>query len=136
MYKRQVENNVAKGSPWACFGLYSGTTRATLVGNTASGCRAGFDLSEGAHDNTLRGNTSNNNVGGNGFSLGATAVSNVLTDNTANRNNYGFIVQEGATQNTLAYNSARANAELDALQWDRAADNIWTHNNFGTSSGF
>jgi parallel beta-helix repeat protein len=159
-----VESNVVSGSPSACFGLYAyeggATHGVTLVGNKASGCSAGFDLDDGAHDNTLRGNTANGNVGGNGFSL-YDASANVLTDNTANGNNngflvagaagntlirntantnasYGFLADQGASGNTFSYSSAHQNDRshtdcLDAL--DTRGGNTWVHNYFGTTSG-
>ena len=158
----QIEDNVAKDSPWACFGLYDGTYDATLVGNTAGGCSAGFDLDRGAQGNTLRGNTANGNVGGNGFSLydttdntlanntangngngflveGAGATGNTLSRNAANTNaGYGFVADQGATGNTFSGNSAhqndRSNTDcLDAL--DTGVGNTWVHNHFGTTSG-
>jgi parallel beta-helix repeat protein len=160
----RVENNVAKGSPWACFGLYEGTNGATLVGNTASGCSAGFDLNGGAYDNTLRGNTANNNNydgdPGNGFSLEA-ASANVLSDNTANGNNngflliganankltrntadgndsYGFVVVAGASDNTFSHNAAHWNDQSHTDCFDAldvGIDNHWNHNSFGTTAG-
>ncbi|MEI7742702.1 MAG: NosD domain-containing protein, partial [Chloroflexota bacterium] len=154
----RVEHNVAAGSPWACFGLYDGTIGVTLTGNSASGCSAGFDIGS-ATGNTLRDNTANANIGGNGFSLGNGAVANTLSANTANGNNNGFLLWGDASQNTLTgnianrntsfgfiadaaasyntftYDTAYGNGVLDAGQSGECVGNTWLHNHFGTMDG-
>ncbi len=91
----------------------------------------GFDLllSDG---NTLDHNVSQRNADG-GFHL-ATSASNMLTYNVANGNgSVGFDVYFDSGSNTMSKNAAHGNAVFDAR--DAGLGNIWTKNNFGTTSG-
>ena len=116
---------------------HSGPLCVTLGGNTASGCIAGFDLSEGANHNTLRGNTANNNnhdgVGGNGFSL-EIASDNVLSHNTANGNSFGFNLG-GANANELTGNTANHNSRFGFAAWGGANHNTLNRTGFRGDSG-
>jgi parallel beta-helix repeat protein len=114
-----MSGNAATDSPWACVGLYDAHD-TTVSANTASGCSAGFDLSDGSTGNTLRNNTANGNGYrgglGNGFSL-ELASSNLLAGNTANGNNDGFNLCDGAAGNTLTGNTANRNTDFGFVVW-------------------
>jgi parallel beta-helix repeat protein len=123
-----LSGNTAKGQLWGGFGLMSGTTATTVVGNTASGNGVGF-IVDGVSGNTIRDNASianqqgflltrsngsrveGNTASGNqlGF-LVEDSVDAALSQNTANNNGVGFVVS-GSSQTALDENHSNSNTE-------------------------
>jgi parallel beta-helix repeat protein len=112
-----------------------------LIGNVAnrngdreSHVYAGIALVSGSSGNVVDRNTANENADV-GFVVESSDI-NVLTRNTANANGrVGFDVRLGSSFNRLEGNTARRNAVVDAVDDLTGTGNVWSNNNFGSTSG-
>jgi parallel beta-helix repeat protein len=128
--------NVATDNGYSGFELASvkAVTGTHLDDNTATGSPYGFLLWGGATDNSLTNNTATANLNG-GFAL-AGASSNHLVGNNGSANlRFGFAVTADAASNTLSENVACNNPVWDAIQLEPNLGNVWTDNEFCTTSG-
>jgi len=48
---------------------------------------------------------------------------------------FGFWVGNGSSSNVLEMNTAHGNSDVDAVDELTGTGNVWTNNNFGTTSG-
>jgi len=103
--------------------------------NTLNQNLIGLELADSSNANSVRSNTLNRNKT-EGVKV-FMSDGNTITRNTANENNeIGFLVWFGSSFNTLTRNIGRRNLQLDAFDEGTGSGNVWSENNFGTTSGF
>jgi parallel beta-helix repeat protein len=105
-----------------------------VASNTLNQNLIGIELAQSG-SNTVRSNTLNRNKT-EGVKV-FMSDGNTITRNTANENNeIGFLVWFGSSFNTLTRNVGHQNLQLDALDDGTGSGNVWSDNQFGTTSGF
>ena len=102
--------------------------------NTANGNGGGIQIMLGSNSNTIRYNVANRSTV-DGLTI-YMSDGNTFTDNTVNSNGkFGFVLFGGSSFNTLTGNVGRNNGSFDAYDEGSGTGNVWTSNNFGTTSG-
>ena len=127
----QLIANVARRNGGVGVALNNASEIAVANNTSMENEGPGFDLLQ-SNSNTLDHNVSQRNIQG-GFHLAASS-GNELAHNVANGNGEpGFDAYFDSSSNALTKNVGQGNAEFDAR--DAGTGNLWTSNNFGTTSG-
>lgn len=131
-FDNELSDNTATSNGQG-FALFQGAADNILESNTANRNDTGFAIADSS-GNLIRSNVANRNAT-HGFEL-IRSNSNMLTANTANSNGaIGFLASEGSSFNRFSRNLARGNGNVDAMDDGSGTGNVWTNNNFGTTSG-
>jgi len=105
----QIDGNKATYTASYNYGiyLYSSSNNNTITGNTCNNNDYGIYLSSSSN-NTVTGNTCNNNNNG-GIYLYSSSSDNTVTGNTCNNNNYGIYLSSSSSDNTVTGNTCNNN---------------------------
>jgi len=91
--------------------MLENTDRGSLISNNCSNNWEGIHLYNGCNNNTILGNTANNNYGGAGIYLDSYCDNNIISGNIANENDdYGIYLYNDCDDNTISGNTANSNS--------------------------
>jgi parallel beta-helix repeat protein len=123
----QIDGNKATYTASYNYGiyLYSSSSDNTVTGNTCNN-NSNYGISlYSSSNNTVTGNTCNNN--NYGISLSSSSSDNTVTGNTCNNNNYGIYLYSSSSDNTVTGNTCNNN-NYGIYLYSSSSDNTVTGN--------
>ena len=105
----QVDGNRSSYTKIYNHGIYlSGSSNNTITGNTCNNNSSGIYLSSSSNNNNVTGNTCNNNRPSSGIRVHTSSNNNNVTGNTCNNNSRGIYLS-GSSNNTITGNTCNNN---------------------------
>ena len=128
-----IDGNKSVYSSSPNHGIYlSSSSNNTITGNTCNNNSGGIYLSSSSSNNTITGNTCNNNSGGIYLS---SSSNNTITGNTCNNNYYGIYLSSSSNNNTITGNTCNNNSGYGIYLSRSSNNNTITGNTCNNNSG-
>jgi parallel beta-helix repeat protein len=133
----QIDGNKATYTASYNYGIYlsSSSSDNTVTGNTCNNNSYGIRLYSSSN-NTVTGNTCNNN-NSTGIYLSSSSSDNTVTGNTCNNNNsYGIYLYSSSSNNTVTGNTCNNNNSTGIYLSSSSSDNTVTGNTCNNNSNY